>query len=73
MSISYKKLFKLMQDRGIKKANLRNDYHINHKVISSLVHDRSVTVSSIMRLCEILDCQPGDIMEYIRESTTPAA
>lgn len=67
MSISYKKLFTLMDERGVKKAHLRNDYHINHKVISSLVHDRSVTVSSIMRLCEILDCQPGEIMEYIKE------
>lgn len=73
MSISYKKLFTLMQNRGIKKANLRNEYHINQKVISSLAHERSVTVSSIMHLCEILDCQPGDIKEYNKSSTTQAA
>ena len=68
MSISYRKLFSLMQERGIKKSNLRNDYHINPKVINRLVHDRSVTTSSIIRLCEILDCQPGDIMEYVENN-----
>lgn len=73
MSISYKKLFDLMKERGIRKANLRYDYHINHKVINRLVHDQSVTTNSIMRLCEILDCQPGDIMEYIKEPVEPAA
>lgn len=65
MSISYKKLFALMDERGIKKTHLRNEHHINSKVINRLTHDRSVTVTSIMQLCEILDCQPGDIMEYI--------
>lgn len=73
MSISYRKLFSLMQDRGIKKSNLRKDYHINPKVINRLVYNRSVTTNSIMRLCEILDCQPGDIMEYIKAPTEPAA
>jgi len=73
MSISYKKLFDLMKERGVKKANLRNDYNINHKVISRLVHNQSVTTNSIIRLCEIMNCQPGDIMEYIKESAEPAA
>lgn len=65
MSVSYQKLFKLMQNKGLKKANLRNDYGINYKVIRRLVHNQSVTTTSIIRLCEILDCQPGDIMAYI--------
>lgn len=65
MSVSYKKLFDLMGERGIKKTHLRNRHNINSKVINSLVHNRSVTVSSIMQLCEILNCQPGDIMEYV--------
>lgn len=73
MGISYKKLFDLMQERGIKKSDLRNDYHINHKVVNRLVHDRSVTTNSIIRLCEILDCQPGDIMEYIKETDKTVA
>lgn len=67
MPISYAKLFALMNEKGIKKINLRNDYHMNAKTISSLVHNRSVTMDTIMQLCEILDCQPGDIVEYVKE------
>lgn len=73
MAISYKKLFELMNTKGVKKMHLRNIHHINSKVINSLVHDRSVTVTSIMQLCEILDCQPGDIMEYVKDTAESAA
>lgn len=67
MSVSYEKLFSLMQSRGIKKTHLRNNYGINPKVISNLANNRIVTLETILTLCEILDCQPGDIMEYIPE------
>lgn len=67
MPVSYKKLFTLMHEKGIKKIDLRNTYKINPKTVDSLVNDRSVTVDTIMTLCEILDCQPGDIMEYVKE------
>jgi len=67
MSVSYDKLFSLMAARGIKKIDLRNTYGINSKTVNSLVHNKSVTVDTIMQLCEILDCQPGDIMEYVKD------
>ena len=67
MPVSYAKLFKLMTQKGIKKIDLRNTYQLNPKTVDSLVKNRSVTVDTIMRLCEILDCQPGDIMEYVKD------
>lgn len=67
MPVSYNKLFALMQKKGIKKVDLRTRYKINPKTVDSLVNNRSVTVDTIMQLCEILDCQPGDLMEYVRE------
>ena len=67
MPVSYQKLFKLMESRGIKKIYLRNQYGLNPKTVNSLVNNRSVTVDTIMQLCEILDCQPGDIMEYVKD------
>ena len=67
MSVSYRKLFNLMQDKGIKKIDLRTKYKINPKTVDSLVNNRSVTVDTIIQLCEILDCQPGDLMEYVKE------
>lgn len=67
MPVSYQKLFLKMQDKGIKKIDLRTKYKINPKTVDSLVNNRSVTVDTIIQLCEILDCQPGDLMEYVKE------
>ncbi len=67
MPVSYEKLFTLMNERGVKKVDLRNKYKINPKTVDSLVNNRSVTVDTIMTLCEIFDCQPGDLMEYVKE------
>lgn len=67
MPVSYEKLFALMKERGIKKIDLRNTYKLNPKTVDSLAKNKSVTVDTIMQLCEILDCQPGDLMEYIKE------
>ncbi len=69
MPVSYKKLFDLMAHSGIKKIDLRTKYKLNPKTVDSLTKNRSVTVDTIMQLCKILDCQPGDIMEYIPENT----
>ena len=65
MPISYRKLFDLMQSKGIKKVDLRTTHGLNPKTVDSLVNNRSVTVDTLMQLCEIFECQPGDLVEYI--------
>ena len=67
MPVCYDKLFLRMAEKGIKKIDLRNKYGLNSKTVNSLVKNQSVTVDTIMVLCEILDCQPGDIMEYVKK------
>lgn len=64
MSITYRKLLKMMEEKGIKKYHLRQQ-GIYAAVLDKLINDRNVDVSTINKLCAILDCQPGDIMEYI--------
>ena len=68
MPVSYSKLFALMEERGVKKIDLRNTYKLNPKTVDSLTKNKSVTVDTIMLLCEIFDCQPSDIMEYVKSS-----
>ena len=68
MPVSYAKLFERKSQKGIKKVDLRKTYKLNPKTVDSLVNIRSVTVDTIMHLCELMDCQPGDIMEYVREA-----
>lgn len=64
-SISYKKLFELMEQKNIKKRDLREKYNISPTIVNRLNNNTNVAVDTIMYLCEILDCQPSDIMEYI--------
>ena len=66
MPVSYNKLFALMEERGVKKIDLRNVYKLNPKTVDSLTKNKSVTVDTIMQLCEIFDCQPGNLMEYVK-------
>lgn len=65
MPISYEKLFNLMEVRGVKKFDLRKS-GISPTVVNRLVKNGDVNTSTIIRLCELLNCQPGDIMEYIK-------
>ncbi len=64
-TISYKNLFDLMEKKNIKKRDLRETYKISPTIINRLNNNSNVAVDTIMYLCEILDCQPSDIMEYI--------
>ena len=63
--ISYKKLFDLMEEKNIKKRDLREKYNISPTIINRLNNNSNVAVDTIMYLCEILNCQPENIMEYI--------
>ena len=56
-----------MEKKGIKKVDLRTKYGLNPKTVDSLVNDRSITMDTLMILCEVLDAQPGDLVEYVKE------
>lgn len=64
-SISYQKLRDLMNEKNVKKRELREKYNISPTIINRLNKDSNVSIDTIMYLCEILDCQPSDILEYI--------
>ena len=60
----YNKFFELLNEKGIKKSDLRN-YGFSPKISSKLSKGDDVSTNTINRLCKLLDCQPADIMEYI--------
>lgn len=64
MPVSYKKLFALMEEKGIKKFDLRKN-GFSPTIVNRLVKNGDVNTSTIIKLCELLNCQPGDIMEYV--------
>ena len=65
--ISYRKLFQLMEQKNIKKRDLREKYNISPTIVNRLNNNSNVAIDTIMYLCEILNCQPGDIVEYIQD------
>ena len=63
--IKYYKLFILLDKRGMKRTELLKV--ISSVTLAKLGKGDSVTTDIICKICDFLDCQPGDIMEYIKE------
>ena len=63
--IAYEKLFALMKQKGIKKTNLSYEYKVHPTTIQKIVNGETINTDTIIILCDALNCQPGDIMEYI--------
>ena len=69
MYIDYSKLWKLLIDKGITKTELSALTGISSRVIAKLSKNQTVTTDTLARICEVLDCNVGDIMECARESS----
>lgn len=61
--ISFQKLFALLDERGYQRQWL--DDTSSHATIYRMYRGEIVTTKVINGICEKLNCQPGDIMEYI--------
>lgn len=70
--ITYRKLFHLLLDRGMKKGELQQAADITATIMARLAKDESVRSDTIGKICDALDCQPGDIMENIQCTNTEA-
>lgn len=62
---NYNNLWKLLIDRGINKTKLRELTGIGTSTLAKLSANEKVSLDVIEKVCKVLDCQPGDIMEYI--------
>lgn len=64
MDISYKKLWKLLIDRDMKKKDLEKAAGISNYVISKMTRNKNITVETVGKICKALNCTPNDIMEF---------
>ena len=67
MRISYKKLWVLLIQKDISKASLRKDVGLSTGTMSKLNKGEEVALTVLMRLCDYLDCDIGDICEVLRD------
>jgi DNA-binding Xre family transcriptional regulator len=68
MSITYEKLFSLLEMREKNKHWLRQN-GILPNTVDRLIKNKHVSTEIIDRVCKLLDCQPADIMEYIPDKS----
>lgn len=68
MPIRYTKLFELLKDRGYSTYRIRKEKLIGQGTLTALRQGTGgLDSKTIARICEVLECQPGDIMEYVKE------
>jgi len=74
MAVSYKKLWKLLIDKDMKKMDLRAATGISTTTLARLSKDEHVGTEILAKICKVLECNIGDIMDITDESDNePAA
>ena len=66
--ISYDNLWKVMKQKGVTQYALIKTYHVSPGQITRLKRNESVSTHTIEVFCKILQCEPGDLMEYIEDT-----
>lgn len=67
MKISYNKLWKILIDKKMKKYQLREHAHISSNSMAKLSKDENVSLEVLMKICEVLDCNIGDVCSFCKE------
>ena len=67
MAISYNKLWKLLVDRKMSKADLRKAAGIAPNTMTRLRRDEEVTLTVLNKICVTLDVNIGDIMDFLSD------
>ena len=68
MAVSYKKLFKILIDRDMKKKDFREFVGISYSTMSKLEKGENTNVEVLEKICLKLGCDIGDIMEIVPDA-----
>ena len=63
MAVNYNKLWKLLIDKGMTKTDLRMKIGMSTSTLAKMSNNENVSMEIILRICEILECNVGDIMD----------
>ena len=66
-AISYKKLWKLLIDKDLKKKELAEMAKVSQSSVAKMSRGETSSMDVILRICEALDCDIGDICAAIPE------
>ena len=65
MAFSYNKLWKLLIDKNMNKVALRDAIDITPATLAKLSKNQPVNMEILARICKRLDCNIGDIVDYV--------
>lgn len=65
MEVSYKKLWKLLIDKDMKKKDLQANAGISWATVTKLSKGETVSMEVLMKICKTLNCNIGDIMDLV--------
>ena len=67
MAANYNKLWKLLIDKGMTKTDLRLRTGMSTSTLAKMSNNENVSMEIILRICEILECNVGDVMDAIKQ------
>jgi len=65
MSISYKKLWKMLIDKDMKKKDLQEAAGISSSSITKMGKNENISTETLTKVCKALDCDIGEIVEFV--------
>ena len=69
MNVSYKKLWVMLADREISKAELRKSAGISPATFTKLRRNQEVALSVLLKIADVLDCDAGEIISFVKTDT----
>ena len=67
MKVSYKKMWVLCAEKEISKAELRRRAGLSSATFTKLRKNQEVTITVMLKLADVLDCNAGDMMDFIKD------
>ena len=70
MAVNYNKLWKLLIDKGMTKTQMRLQADISTTTLAKLGKNETVSMDVLLKICKLLDCNVGDIIDVINEEAS---
>ena len=67
MTVKYDKLFEKLKKEGITQTVFKTEAKISANTLVKMLHNESITVDSICKICDFFCCMPDEILEFIPE------
>ena len=68
MKVSFKKLWVLCAEKEMSKAELRKKAGLSSATFTRLRKNEEVNLSVILKIADVLDCNAGDMMDFVKET-----